>query len=308
MNLSLILRVTCVAAACAHGLVHAQSQPSPALQPVDIPGLVTFWSFQEPAGTPRVSSGRFRYELAEMNGPVKRVEDGIFGPYSADLEWGQWFRVKRKDAPGLNLHGPRQPVSMVAWIKRESDRQWQFIAGMWNEGDRKFIGKAQAQGARAPARQYAMFTSGIWQNDWKTYRRKPAEHQVMGYISPFGGATQGHPFAFDYATGGTRLEQDRWYMLCFTYDLKMIRVYVDGRLDVNANCNPFVYTGPIYDGGEPGADFTVAHRNHPQWPAYPEGLPKHQEGFDGRMAGLAVYDRALTDDEIAGLFHATMKK
>jgi hypothetical protein len=56
------------------------------------------------------------------------------------------------------------------------------------------------------------------------------------------------------------------------------------------------------------SDFTVAQRDHPEWPANPEGLPKPQGGFDGRIAGLAVYDRALTDDEIAGPFHATMKK
>lgn len=157
---------------------------------------------------------------------------------------------------------------------------------MWKEGDRKFIGKAQAQGARSPARQYAMFTTWRWQNDWQTYRRRPAEHQAMGYVSPYGGATQGHPFAFDYATGGTRLQKDRRHMLCFTFDLKMIRVYVDARLDVNGNSHPFVYTGPIYDGGESGAVFTVAQRDHPEWPTYPEGLPKYREGFDGRARGL----------------------
>lgn len=103
-----------------------------------------------------------------------------------------------------------------------------------------------------------MLTSGRWQNDWQTYRRRPAEHQAMGCISPYGGATQGHPFAVDYATGGTRLQKYRWHMLCFTYDLKMILVYVGSRLDVNGNSNPFVDASPIHDGGESGADFTVA--------------------------------------------------
>lgn len=269
--------------------------------PERIPGLLSFWDFQEPAGAPRVSKGRYQYALQEMNGPIKQVKDGIFGPYSADLDWGQWFRLKHAEAPGLDLHGKGQQLTMVAWIKRESDRVWQYIAGKWNEGDAKFVGQATGSGLRAPSRQYALFISGSWQCDYTTYKRTPAEHQPMGYLSPFGGATPSHPFAFDYATGGTRLERDKWYMIAFTYDGKAIRVYVNGVLDENGNYNPFLYDGPIFSGGENGADFTVAQRDHPRWPTYPDGLPNYSEGFDGRIAGLAVYDRALTPQELKKL-------
>ena len=274
----------------------------------EIPGLVAFWNFQEPAGERRVSTGRHEYALEERNGPIRRVEDGIFGPYSADLAWGQWLRIERERAPGLDLHGDEQEVSVVAWLKRESDREWQFIAGIWGEGDERFKGQTQASGEGAPARQYALFISGAWQNDYTTYERVRAEHQAMGYVSPYGGASPGHPFAFDYATGATRLEKDRWYMVGYTFDGSAIRVYVDGELDANGNFNPFYYDGPIYDGGAKGSDFTVALRHVPKWPAYPEGVPENDAGFDGRLGGLAVFDRALRPEEMSRLYESTMEQ
>lgn len=277
----------------------------PVSTPLEIPGLISFWDFQEPAGQSRVARGPNSYALEEMNGPIARVEDGVFGPYSADLEWGQWFRARREAVPALDLHG-NDHLTMVAWIKRESDRVWQYIAGMWNEGDERFRGRPGGTGPGAPARQYAIFVNGAWQTDYTTYDRIRAQNQVHGYVSPFGGATPDRPFAFDYATGATPLQEDRWYMIAYTFDGEALRVYVDGRLDENGNYNPFLYDGEIFDPGENGTDFTVALRDHPRWPTYPEGVPEHEEGFDGRIGGLAVYDRALTDQEIAALYAGTM--
>ena len=277
------------------------------ITPNDLTGLVAFWDFQEKAGDDKVSKGEYDYKLKEMNGPIKRSEDGVFGPYSADLEWGQWLRIKRENVPALNIHGENQQISMVVWIKRESDRVWQYVAGMWSEGDIRFRGKSHGTGERAPARQYAIFINGAWQTDYTTYERISSKNQTLGYISPYGGATPNHPFAFDYSTGKTQLELNRWYMLAFTFDGEWIKVYVDGMLDKNGNYNPFHYDGPIYNGGENGADFTVAQRDHPKWPTYPEGTPNYDEGFDGKIGGLAVYNRALNSDEIKDLFESTMK-
>ena len=276
--------------------------------PVDMANLLGFWDFQEESGAPKVSKGKYQYPLHEMNGPIKRVEDGIFGPYSADLELGQWLRAKRADVPGLNLGGQPREISMVAWVKFESDRYWQFIAGIWSEGDRAFQGKASGTGKRYPARQYALFAFGNSENDYTTYVRTPVKHRAMGYLSPFGGASPNRPFAFDYASGAVQLQMHRWYMIAFTYDKQWIKVYVDGKLDANGNSNPFKFEGPVFDGGPDGADFTVALRNHPKWPDYPEGRPDHDEGFDGRIGGLAVFDRALAADEIKTLCEATAKQ
>src|SRR5690606_41107819 len=58
--------------------------------------LICFWDFQESPGEERVAKGPHRYRLQEMAGPVQRVEDGVFGPYSARLEEGQWFCAPRQ--------------------------------------------------------------------------------------------------------------------------------------------------------------------------------------------------------------------
>ena len=261
-----------------------------ALRPTDIRGLVSFWDFQQPPGSSRTAVGSHPCSLQEMNGPIQRAEDGLFGAYSMDIAWGQWLRIKRGECPALDIHGSDAEVSVVSWIKREADRNWQFIAGMWNERDEK--------------RQYALFTSGHRQSDYTTYTRTPARHQTHGYVSAVGGATPDRPFAFSYATGKTFLETNRWYMIAFTYDGGQIKVYVDGQLDENGNYNPFVYEKGILDAGESGSDFTVAQRAVPKWPEYPEGVP-HNVGFSGHMAGLAVYDRALTADEMASLYRST---
>ena len=276
------------------------------LQPDDISGLLCFWDFQEHSGADRMSWGKYRYALKEMNGPIRRVEDGIFGKYCVDIEWGQWFRIERKDAPGMDIHGTKQQLTMVAWVKRESDRVWQYIAGMWDEGLEKYRGKASGEGPDAPDRQYAMFINGYWQTHQTDYTRTRAENQVHGYVSPYGGATPDHPFAFDYATGGTKLEKGRWYMIAYTFDGSIIKVFVNGELDSNENCNPFPYDGPIHDGGEDGADFTVALRRVPTFPSYPEGKPDNEAGFDGHLGGLAIYDRALREEEINKLYQVSM--
>lgn len=177
---------------------------------------------------------------------------------------------------------------MVVWVKRQSDHHWQYIGGMWNELDHR--------------RQHALFLSGAWQNDWTTYERTRADNPAMGYVSPSGGATPGHPFAFEYATGGTPIPKGQWTMIGFTYDGQWIRVYVNGELDEHGNYNPFRFSGGIFDGN---SDFTVAQRAVPKWPSYPEGRPIHDTGFDGRLGGLAVYGRALEPSEMRSLYQAT---
>src|SRR5690606_8017708 len=119
----------------------------------------------------------------------------------------------------------RDTVTVVAWIQRRTDNEWQYIAGMWDE--------------RGGKRQYALFTSGHKQADWRDLSRTDALHQPHGYVSDVGGATPGCKFCFSYATGRSRVEPGRWTMIGFTYDHRDARVYVDGELDENGNCNPF---------------------------------------------------------------------
>ncbi len=269
----------------------ADQTPSEAI--LSIPDLLVFWDFQTSENEYLTSKGKYQYRLEEMNGPIEIEPDGIFGPTSLKIIRTQWLRIKRKDCPGLNLHG-RTSVTMIAWIKRRVDVHWQYIAGMWDE--------------RNAARQYALFTSGHKQTDYTTLTRTDADHQPHGYVSDVGGATPDRPFCFSYATGATKMEYDQWRMIAFTYDQKAIRVYVDGKLDENGNYNPFYWDKPIYDAGDKGGDFTVAQRDVRTWPDYPEGAPGNKVGFGGVLGGVAVFDRALTPEEIQNVYRQTMLK
>lgn len=265
----------------------ADNQDTP-FHPRNVPGLVCFWDFQEPAGRSRRAQGPHDYALEERNGPIQRVEGGVWGPFAARIEHGQWLRIERGKCPALDLHGPGAQFTILAWVKRLGDNPWQFVAGMWNE--------------TAAKRQYALFTSGVFKTDWRTFTRTPAEHQAHAYISAEGGGTPGQRVCFSYATGATRLDLNRGYFLASVYDQQDLRVYVDGRLDALENYNPFHYPNkPIFDGGPAGADFTVAQRAAGSWTDYPNGRVPHPVGFTGVIGGLAVYRRALRAEEISGV-------
>ncbi len=264
------------------------------MTPENVPDLLCFWSFRPGPAGDLTAVGPNAYTLQEMNGPIGRAGEGVFGPHSLHIERGQWLRVPRSQCPALDVHGERE-VTVVAWVQRRADNQWQFIAGMWDE--------------RNAMRQYGLFTSGHMQSDCRDLTRTPAVHQPHGYVSDVGGATPGCKFCFSYATGATFVKPQRWTMLAFTYDHREIRIYTDGRLDANGHCNPFAWDKPLKQSGPDGPDFTVAMRDHPKWPTYPEGDQVHDgdyvEGFGGMLGGLAVFDRALRPEEIADLHRAT---
>ena len=269
--------------------------PGTDLRPTDLPGLVCFWDFQGGPGADLTAAGPHRYTLAERRGPLARVGGGVFGPHAVRVERGQWLSASRADAPALMLAGDSE-VSVVAWVRRPASpagpgggdwTHWQYLAGVWNERD--------------AARQYALFLNGHRQSDGRTLARTPCASRVHGYVSDVGGATPGKPFCFSYATGATEVPAGEWATAAFTYDGAAIRTYLDGELDANGAANPFPWDRPIFDGGPGGADFTVGQRPVPSWPDFPDGEPGHPVGFVGDLGGLAVFRRALSADEIAGL-------
>jgi hypothetical protein len=255
-----------------------------AFHPTDLADLVAFWDFAAPAGADRVSRGPRPFRLREMQGPIARVGGGVWGPYAARIEPGQWFRIERADCDELNIFGPDARVSVVAWIERADDRNWQYVAGIWPSRTRR--------------RQYAIYTSGHMKTDHTTYERSKARHQVHGFVSDVGGPTPGKAVCCSYATGGTSIEKTTPYTVGFTYDGSEIRVYVNGALDELARHNPFPFDAGIYDGGPEGGDFTIAARD--DWPGYPE-TKFTKSGFAGRLAGVAVYRRALSPEEMSRL-------
>ncbi len=241
-----------------------------------LPGLVAFWDFQEAEGSPRVSRGPAPLALQEQKGPIARVDGGIFGPHAAKIERGQWFIIERKDVGPLNLHGKDTQVTVVAWVKREAASTWQAIAGVWDETRKK--------------RQYCLFLNAARGTRADEMKRHPLANRIHGHVSAIGGPTPGDEFCITYSSGATEIPMEGWHCLAMSYDGLASRVYVDGRLDAWEHYNPFPYPDGLFDGGEDGADFTVGavHRGG-EWGNF----------FGGVIGGLAVFSRALDDEEMA---------
>jgi len=244
---------------------------SNALTIINHPALVSFWDFQEEAGADRVAKGPHPYRLKEMAGPIERIEGGPFGPYAAQVAFGQWWNLPRAQCPELDFHGREAKLTMIVWVKRENRENsgCQAVAGIWNETESK--------------RQYCMFLDlRIWES----------ADQVCGHVSSVGGPTTGYKYCMTTAIGSTPVPKGEWVALAFTYDGLYAKVYVNGRLDKRDTYNPYPYDAGLYDGGPEGADFTVA--------------AVHRAGemgnfYAGAIGGLAVFREALSDKEIAAL-------
>lgn len=251
-------------------------------KPQDLPGLLCFWDFSENAGTPRVAKGAHAYALSEMKGAVERVDDGPFGS-AARIKKGQWFSIPRKDCPALDLHGKDARVTVVAWIKRASASAWQSIGGVWDESRSK--------------RQYFLFVSATSLTDSRTMTRSPTKDRIHGHVSAVGGPTPNEKYCITYSSSATPVPLNQWVSVAMSYDGQFSRAYLNGKLDALEHSNPFPYADGLYDAGPDGADFTVGSNSV-------GGKPSNF--FDGWIGGLAVYNRALSDDELKKL--ATMPR
>lgn len=283
-----------------------------------VPGLVAFWTFAEEAGRNRLSTGtKSTYPLMEVNGPIARVKEGPFSGYSAELNGKQYFRIPYAETGDLNICGPQAQVSMFAAVRIVNLKQSRTIAGMWSEG----------QGAHddTGTRQYALLMN------MPTYG---GNRQLTPHVSSEGGVTRrqdgsAFPWCADYAATRQEVPEEEWCTLAFTYDSQYLRAYINGALEPRAlmaerdrrtdryftqegpqgsdrGMNPYYHGRGIfcYDSSKHaatkpggGSDFTVGAR-------YAVGSFT-REATIGRFAGLAVFDRALTEMEIARLHAAT---
>lgn len=298
--------------------VSVAAEPSGRRQIVEqTPGLVAFWTFGEEAGQPRLSVGtKDKYPLREVGGPIARVEGGPFSGYSADLNGKQYFKIPYAETGDLNISGPNAQVSMFAVVRIVNLKQSRTIAGMWSEGK----GANDDTGTR----QYALLMN------MPTYG---GPNQLVPHISSEGGVTRradgsAFPWCADYAASVSKVPEEQWCTLGFTYDSKYIRAYVNGVCEPRSlnpvkdkrtdryftkegpdgkdrGMNPYYHGRGIfgYDPGKHakskpggGADFTVGAR-------YVVGSFL-REATIGRFGGLAVFNRALTDDQMMNLHKA----
>lgn len=274
------------------------------------PNLVAFWTFGEDAGKPRVSNGTSNtHPLAEIGGPIARVSGGSYSGYSAELNGRQYFSIPYAETGDLNISGKEAQVSMFAVVRIVNLKQSRTIAGMWSEGK----GANDDTGTR----QYALLMN------MPTYG---GPKKLVPHISSEGGVTRradgsAFPWCADYAASATEVPEEKWVTLGFSYDSKYIKAYINGRLDQlkldpvlhkredpyftkegpdgkARGMNPyyhgrgiFTYDSAKHAATKPGggSDFTVGARY--------AGGNMVGEATIGRFAGLAVFNRALTEAE-----------
>ncbi|MFH6604441.1 LamG-like jellyroll fold domain-containing protein [Maribacter algicola] len=228
---------------------------------------LAFWDFS--TDNSLVSEGQVNYKLTKANELVTFKKDETTS--YLNIEEGGYLYIPRKDCPALDFHGDNSKFTIVAKINRreKSYEQCEAIAGMWNETRKK--------------RQYYLFLNLL---------QKESGDQVCGHVSYVGGPTPGHKWAMDASIGKTPIEYGDWVTVAFSFDGTYAKSYLNGKLDKREGLNPYKFEYQIYDGGEDGSDFTVGAVDR---------LGEIGNFFVGGIAKLAVYDRALSNEEIAKL-------
>jgi hypothetical protein len=240
--------------------------------PVDIPGLITFWRFQEGGINFPAIQGE-PYTLVSQGRKLEVIEDpsAPLGGLSVMVNSGDWLNLPRKECPKLDIHGKEGALTIVAWIKRRRkyNDSCEFIAGQWNETQ--------------SGRQYGLFINiSVWgQHD-----------QICGHLSNTGGPTPGYKYCIDGAVGRSAVPYDQWSMVAMSYDGFTGYVWLNGQLDFRNGLNPYPFSGGLHDGGVNGSDFTVGAVNR---------SGEMGNFFHGEIAGLACYERALSPAEIFAL-------
>lgn len=241
-------------------------------EPSGIPGLATFWHFNKSAGAFDSAAGN-PCTLVSQTGELDVIDDPTapLGGKALALREGQWLNVQRKLCPFLNFHGSNRPFTLLAWLRREKKRNrgCEFIAGMWNESQ--------------CGRQYGLFLDiSVWQQ----------HDQVCGHLSNVGGPTPGYQYCIDGPVGSTPVPFDSWSVVGMSYDGYSGYAWLNGSLDFRPGLNPYSMADGLHNGGENGSDFTVGAVDR-----------SGQIGnfFAGRIAGIAIYHRALTPAEIYAL-------
>lgn len=256
-------------------------------------GLVAFWDFKEPEGQDRKAVGKGDFPLKETNGTIQRINEGPLSGYSAQFGNGSFLSLPNIQTGALNLHGQKQGVTVVAWVKWTGE-QTGFVGGLWNE---------YQEGGK---RQYGLFVSLPHYN---------GKNQVCGHISQTGKPTPPFPFSIDYSASKQEVPPNEWVCVAFSYDGQAIKSYLNGKFEARQaeliehtkgfegypegliqSKNPYLFAEGM---GDNGSDFTVG-----------AVLLKRGMGnfFKGQMGGLAVFDRALSEKEMKKLVISSKEK
>jgi hypothetical protein len=255
---SLIILLACAATLPAAAAGEPDGYRQRVKQVTRARGLVAFWDFvkREPGGAgARFDAHKAKSESADLRLDALNYVRDFWGegrqagyadiPLLGRGPFGQAIEIRpesendfrpclivpreRLHGSGLDVKGPRQSVSMLAWVVRRSGNH--AIAGIWHEGtDLLTSGKAAARIERGK-RQYALF-AGLAGNDGGS-----AVH-----VSENGAKSFGDKYARNMAVTSEKLKtvpsqpsdeqiDAAWSVMGFTFDnhRNTVTAYLDGR-------------------------------------------------------------------------------
>lgn len=206
------------------------------------------------------------------------------GQRSLYFDGGDYLYIPYEQTGCLNIRS--NAVTMLARVKWTRGKIG-FVAGMWDEY------------ANGGMRQYGMFISLPHYNGL---------NQVCGHISRTGRPTPPFPYSIDYSASAQEVPDGEWCIVAFSYDGEYIRSYFNGVCEPREpelidhtkgfegypdglvqSKNPYYFPDGI---GDNGSDFTVGA-------VFVKG--KIGNHYRGNISWIAIYDRALSDSEIADL-------
>lgn len=266
---------------------------------LNLPNCVAFWAFQDGPGVDPVDA-KNGYVLQRTGDVLPDVvSGGVFGEKALYFHDGGLFASKVGNPPAipatsaLDISGPSAQFSIVTWFRDYAFpyapldyAKSKFVAGLWDETD-------------PGHRQYAMFLSV----------GDDAEDRVISYfcsLSNAGGASFNDGFPDDIynhewaGSGQAPLVNDSvMHLAVATYDGLSARAYLDGEFEPytygdHGVRNPYASGdgGGVAGGPALNGDFSVGiHKVVGNWTTQ----------FTGVIAGVAVFDRALSDQEIADI-------
>lgn len=254
-------------------------------------GLVAYWDFSGNDASSQVSKGNVAAKLLPKGkSEIKVVNDGPLSGRSVELDGTNYLMVPYTETGKLNVK--TNQVTVVAWVNW-TGKQTGFVGGMWNE---------YQDGGK---RQYGLFVSLPYYN---------GDKQVCGHISKTGKPTPPFPYSIDYSASEQKVASNEWACVAFTYDGEYIRSFYNGVFvarpieliehtkgfegypeGLKQSKNPYKFSDGI---GDNGSDFTVG-----------AVLLKRGMGnfFIGKIGGIAVYNRALTESELLDLAKMSKK-
>jgi hypothetical protein len=272
---------------------------------LNIPNCVAFWPFQDgPDINPvDVKNG---YVLRKTGAALPAaVSGGVFGDRALDFRDGGLYASKAGQPPAippipaLDIHGPDAQSSVVVWYRDYAFPYApftyavsKFVAGVWDE-------------TNPGHRQYGMFLSVGDDPEDRVVSHICSWNNVGGrsFNDGFPNDIYNHEWA---ASGQAPLVNDSvMHLAVATYDGLNSRAYLDGVLA------PFTYgsyglRNPFTSGDGGGlsggpnlhGDFSVGiHKVGGYWTTQ----------FTGVIAGVAVFDRALTAGEISDIANGVVR-